>query len=157
MSSPEALAAPPDISEEGQTMATARSETDTGEDALIVAEPDELDHTEQVPVRAARLEPVKPASEPLTDFGAKLIGTAVVEGGVSFAVFQQGAKSVLVREGNEIVEGLRLVQVSWNLIDVERDGVRHQIRIGSGEGLKVQRPRARREVRFLTNLPWRKK
>ena len=112
-------------------------------------------------------------SEPATDLNPILIGTAVVEGGSSYAVFQSGGRSVLVREGDEIIEGLLLVYVGWGEIDVERDGVIDEILIASGEAVpgdgvlretgirraeevQAQRIKARQRVRFLTNFSWRK-
>lgn len=56
-----------------------------------------------------------------------LVGTAVVEGGASFAVFQLPGGTRFVREGGEIAGGLHLVQVLRNRVDVERNGVRDEI------------------------------
>jgi flagellar basal body-associated protein FliL len=74
----------------------------------------------------------------------ELIGTAVVEGGISYAVFQSGSRTRLVREGDEISSGVLLVQVKRNRIDVERNGVREEMRIGSSQG-------AGQQVRFGSN------
>jgi len=84
-----------------------------------------------------------PASTPRTRdpriaIDAELIGTAVVEGGTSFAVFQLAGKTRMVREGDEIASGLRLVQVRMNRIDVERNGIHEEIRLGSSEGNRQQ-------------------
>ena len=68
----------------------------------------------------------------------ELIGTAVVEGGTSYAMFQSGSRTRLVREGDEISNGVRLVQVKRNRIDVERNGVREEIRLGWSEGVGQQ-------------------
>jgi hypothetical protein len=68
----------------------------------------------------------------------ELIGTAVVEGGVSLAMFQSANGTRLVREGDEIASGVRLVQVRRNRIDVERNGVSEEIRIGSSQGVGQQ-------------------
>ena len=68
----------------------------------------------------------------------ELIGTVVVEGGTSYAMFQSANGTRLVREGDEIAGGMRLVQVRRNRIDVERNGVREEIRIGWSEGAGQQ-------------------
>lgn len=111
------------------------------------------------------------AQEPPTPANTKLIGVAVVQGGPSYAIFQLGNRSVLVREGDEIVAGLQLRQVRWRSIDAERGGVLQEIYIGQGdgeaaarqtilgitdEGAQTLREKARKRVRFVTNLPERK-
>ena len=68
----------------------------------------------------------------------ELIGTVVVEGGTSYAMFQSANGTRLVREGDEIAGGMRLVQVRRNRIDVESNGVREEIRIGWSEGAGQQ-------------------
>ena len=91
--------------------------------------------------RAAVSGPV-PASPPRAvqrnAMDAELIGTAVVEGGTSFALFQSASGTRFVREGDEIASGVRLVQVRRNRIDVERNGVHEEIRIGSSQGARQQ-------------------
>ena len=84
-----------------------------------------------------------PASTPRTrdpriTMDAELIGTVVVEGGTSYAMFQSANGTRLVREGDEIASGVRLVQVKRNRIDVERNGVREEIRLGWSEGSQQQ-------------------
>ena len=79
-----------------------------------------------------------PASIPRTpgpriDIDALLIGTAVVEGGPSYALLQLTTGTRFVREGDEIVAGMRLVKVWRNRIDVERAGVRQDIRQASNQ------------------------
>lgn len=69
---------------------------------------------------------------------AELIGTAVVEGGTSYAVFQLAGGPRFVREGDEIAGGVHLVKVSRNRIDVESNGVHEAIRLGSGERIRHQ-------------------
>jgi hypothetical protein len=69
---------------------------------------------------------------------AELVGTAVVEGGTSYAMFQTADGTRLVREGDEIAIGVRLVQVRRNRIDVERNGVHEEIRLGYSEGARQQ-------------------
>ncbi len=71
---------------------------------------------------------------------AELIGTAVVEGGSSVAVFQLAAGTRVVREGDEITNGVRLAQVRRNRIDVERGGIHQEIRIGSSVGIQQVGP-----------------
>jgi hypothetical protein len=68
----------------------------------------------------------------------ELTGTVVVEGGTSYAMFQSANGTRLVREGEEIASGVRLVQVKRNRIDVERNGVREEIRLGWSEGTLQQ-------------------
>ena len=79
-----------------------------------------------------------PASSPRTpgpriDIDALLIGTAVVEGGPSYALLQLTTGTRFVREGDEIVAGMRLVKVWRNRIDVDRAGVRQDIRQASNQ------------------------
>ena len=74
----------------------------------------------------------------------ELTGTVVVEGGISYAMFQSGSSTRLVREGEVIASGVRLVQVKRNRIDVERNGVHEEIRLGWSEG-------ARQQVRLGSN------
>jgi hypothetical protein len=62
------------------------------------------------------------------EFDAKVIGTAVVAGGSSIAVLQLTTGTQLVREGDEIVPGLRVVKIGRNRIDVERAGVLQEFR-----------------------------
>lgn len=89
---------------------------------------------------------VAPVSARATTSGAvqrsaidgELIGTLVVEGGTSYAVFQSAKGTRLVREGDEIAGGVRLVQIRRNRIDVERNGVREEIRLGWSEGVGQQ-------------------
>ena len=60
------------------------------------------------------------------------------KGGISYAVFQSGSSARLVREGDEISIGVLLVQVKMSRIDVERNGVREEIRFGSIQGVGQQ-------------------
>ena len=69
---------------------------------------------------------------------AELVGTAVVEGGTSYAMFQSASGTRLVKEGEEIVSGVRLVQIRRNRIDVERNGVHEEIRLGYSQGARQQ-------------------
>ena len=79
-----------------------------------------------------------PRAVPRNSMDAELIGTAVVEGGTSYAVFQSASGTRLVREGDDIVSGVRLVQIWKNRIDVERNGVQQEIRLGWSEGIRQQ-------------------
>ena len=76
--------------------------------------------------------------DPRTAIDAVLIATVVVEGGPSFAVIQLATGTRLVREGGDIAVGVRLVQVGRNRIDVEREGIHQEIRLGSNEGTRQQ-------------------
>jgi hypothetical protein len=69
---------------------------------------------------------------------AELVGTAVIEGGTSYAMFQSAKGTRLVREGDEIASGVRLIQVRRNRIDVERNGVHEEMRLGHSEGARQQ-------------------
>jgi len=69
-----------------------------------------------------------PASVPQTAgprviLDATLIGIIVVERGPSYALFRTASGSRVVREGEEIVEGARLLQVRTDWIVVERQGI----------------------------------
>jgi Type II secretion system protein C len=79
-----------------------------------------------------------PRVVPRIAMDAELIGTAVVEGGTSYALFQSANGTRLVREGDEIASGVRLVQVRRNRIDVERNGIHEEIRLGWSEGSRQQ-------------------
>jgi len=79
-----------------------------------------------------------PRVVPRIAMDAELIGTAVVEGGISYAVFQSAGGTRMVREGDEIAGGVRLVQVRKNRVDVERNGVSEEIRLGYSEGARHQ-------------------
>jgi hypothetical protein len=72
--------------------------------------------------------PISRGPSAQVDFGAQLIGTAVVEGGPSIAFLQLATGTRFVREGDEIVAGVRLVKVWRNRIDVERAGTHLDIR-----------------------------
>jgi hypothetical protein len=82
---------------------------------------------------AAVPAPTPRGSNPQVNFDVRLIGTAVVEGGPSIAFLQLTTGTRFVREGDEIVAGMRLVKVWRNRIDVERAGVHQEIRPGSIE------------------------
>ena len=77
---------------------------------------------------AAAPEPVPWQRNPLAGLDVRLIGTAVVDGGASMAILQLPTETRFVREGDEIVPGMRLVKVWRNRIDVERAGVLQDMR-----------------------------
>jgi len=111
--------------------------------------PDSRDVAEQPAAEPAGANPggvVVPVSVPASipravqrnSMDGELTGTVVVEGGTSYAMFQSAKGTRLVREGDEITSGVRLVQVRRNRIDVERNGVHEEIRIGSSQGVGQQ-------------------
>ena len=111
--------------------------------------PDSRDVAEQPAAEPAAANPggvVVPVSVPASipravqrnSMDGELTGTVVVEGGTSYAMFQSANGTRLVREGDEIASGVRLVQVKRNRIDVERNGVREEIRLGWSEGTRQQ-------------------
>ena len=112
------------------------------------APPDGKDGVEQTAPDPAGTNPggvVVPVSVPASaprapgnSMDGELTGTVVVEGGTSYAMFQSAKGTRLVREGDEITSGMRLVQVRRNRIDVERNGVREEIRLGWSEGVGQQ-------------------
>jgi len=75
---------------------------------------------------------------PQITMNAELVGTAVVEGGTSYAMVQSTGGTRLVKEGEEIVTGVRLVQIRMNRIEVERNGVHEEIRLGHSGGARQQ-------------------
>lgn len=83
---------------------------------------------------AAAPEPVPWQRNPLAGLDVRLIGTAVVDGGASMAILQLPTETRFVREGGEIVPGMRLVKVWRNRIDVERAGVVQDMRAPQGSG-----------------------
>jgi hypothetical protein len=113
------------------------------------APPDSKEGAEQPAAESAGANPggvVVPMSVPVSipravqrnSMDGELTGTVVVEGGTSYAMFQTANGTRLVREGDEITSGVRLVQVRKNRIDVERNGVREEIRLGWSEGTRQQ-------------------
>ena len=115
----------------GGLMAWAASPDD--EDAV---EPARSDPGVAASVSVPASTPRTPGPQVILD--AVLVGTAVVEGGTSLAVFQSAGGTRFVREGDEITSGLRLVQVRMNRIDVERNGVHEEIRLGWSDGIQQQ-------------------
>jgi hypothetical protein len=118
-----AWASPPDATGEVDMASAGPVEPDPGPGATTVA---------LLPV------PVPRQPDQRTGFDARLIGTAVVGRGPSIAVLQLTTGSRYVREGDEIVAGIRLVKVWRDRIDVERNGVHEEIRIGSNQGVGQQ-------------------
>jgi hypothetical protein len=78
--------------------------------------------------------PIHRGANPQITFNAQLIGTAVVAGGPSIAFLQLATGTRFVREGDEIIAGVRLVKVWRNRIDIEAAGVHQELRPGSNEG-----------------------
>jgi len=117
-----AWASPPDATGEVGIASDAPAGHGPGRGAAFVAVP----------------APVPRMPDQQIDIGAKLIGTAVVGRGPSIAVLQLTTGSRYVREGDEIVAGIRLVKVWRDRIDVERNGVHEEIRIGSNQGVGQQ-------------------
>jgi hypothetical protein len=116
-----AWAAPPDSKDGVEQTAAEPAVSNTGRAAASAS----------VPVST-------PRATPRIAMDAELIGTAVVEGGPSYAVFQLPGGPRFVREGEEIMGGVRLVQVGKNRVDIESEGVQQQIRLGSSEGIQQQ-------------------
>jgi hypothetical protein len=83
---------------------------------------------------AAAPAPVPWQRNPLAEMDVRLIGTAVIDGGASMAILQLPTETRSVREGDEIVPGMRLVRVWRNRIDVERAGVVQDMRARQGSG-----------------------
>jgi len=131
----------------GLVAATLVALTAAGGLMVWAAPPDGKDGVEQTAPEAAgaNLSGV-PSAMPMpapravqrNSMDGELTGTVVVEGGTSYAMFQSANGTRLVREGDEISSGVRLVQVKRNRIDVERNGVREEIRIGWSEGTRQQ-------------------
>jgi len=57
----------------------------------------------------------------------ELIGTVLVDGGESFALFNRGSEFWKAREGEELADGSRLVQIQSDRIVVEQMGNRREI------------------------------
>ena len=113
------------------------------------APPDTKDGVEQTAAEPAGSDTARlaaPVSAPASTSRAtpriamdgELVGTVVIEGGSSVALFQMAGGARFVREGDEIVSGVRLVRVGRNRIDVERNGLHEEIRLGSNEGIGGQ-------------------
>ena len=78
------------------------------------------------PVRRAEPPPqVRPANLP--PLGIKLVGTAVLEGGRSFALVQAGSEMRIVLEGDEVAEGAVLQKVLPDRIRVTRGDTTEEI------------------------------
>jgi hypothetical protein len=83
---------------------------------------------------AAAPAPAPWQRNPLAGLDVRLIGTAVVDGGASMAILQLPTETRFVREGDEIVPGMRLAKVWRNRIDVERAGVVQDMRARQSSG-----------------------
>jgi len=119
---PTAWASPPDAADEGDTASSELAGYGAKWGAAPLAAPAPTPRGPNPPIR----------------FDARLIGTAVVDGGPSIAFLQLSTGTRFVREGDDIVPGVRLVKVWRNRIDVERTGVHQEIRPGSTEGPQYQ-------------------
>ena len=93
-------------------------------------------------------KPDKPAetaaAPPLSPLDVKLVATAVVEGGRSFALVQKGSEVRLVREGEDVVEGARLDKVLRDRIRVVRGGRTEEILLFRPEEKRTPAGRSRR-------------
>ncbi len=78
------------------------------------------------------LPPPPPA--PLVPLNVILLGTAVVDGGTSFALVSAVNEIKLVREGEEVAPGARLAEVREDRIFVERGGRREEVLLYPPEG-----------------------
>jgi len=80
------------------------------------------------PVEASPPEPTTPAPvvappvAPLVPLNVILVGTAVIDGGRSYALIESGNELKLVREGEEVAPEARLATVKTDRILVERRG-----------------------------------
>jgi hypothetical protein len=115
-------ASPPEAADEVDVASPEPADSGSGGGAAPVAMP----------------APVPRGPNPQIGLETRLIGTAVVEGGPSIAFLQLATGTRFVREGDEIVAGIRLVKVWRNRIDVERGGSHQEIRPGPSEGLPYQ-------------------
>jgi hypothetical protein len=131
--SPMTWASPPAAANEGDPASPERAVSGYERGAAAAAAP-----------AAAALGPV-----PQINFDARLVGTAVVEGGLSVALLQLAGGTRIVREGDEIVAGMRLVKVWRNRIDVERAGIRQDIRQTSNGGPLIDGQAAPADVDHL--------
>lgn len=108
---------------------------------------------------AGALLPVWAAQGAPSALDSSLAGTVVVEGGRSLALFQPGDGLVLVREGDEIAAGLRLVEVRREGVVVEQDGARRQVLLRSGgapdESITTEPGVASEPVRKIGDATWR--
>ena len=68
-----------------------------------------------------------PAAVPLAPLDVTLVGTALIEGGRSYALIESGNDLKLVREGDEVAPGARLVTVKTDRILVARGATTEEI------------------------------
>ncbi len=82
----------------------------------------------KAPEPARRAEPApQPRPANLPPLGIKLVGTAVLEGGRSFALVQSGTEVRIVLEGDEVAQGAVLQKVLPDRIRVARGGTTEEI------------------------------
>ncbi|MHB8766046.1 MAG: type II secretion system protein GspC [Deferrisomatales bacterium] len=87
--------------------------------------------------------PPPPPPAPLVPLNITLLGTAIVEGGTSFALVQSGAELKLVRVGGNVVPGAVLTAVKRDRIQVTRGGTAEDVLLYRPEGAREpQRPAA---------------
>jgi hypothetical protein len=105
-------------------------------------------------VEAAIPQPAPAPPAPMPERAAApvgtLVGTAVVEGGLSCAVLQGANGLRLVREGGEIVSGTRLLLVKRGLIVVESQGIQQEIHLASTGSAAVRGEEANAPPQELT-------
>ncbi len=103
-------------------------------DYRVIEERNLFNANPKKPVAAKASEPVRragpaPQARPvsLPPLGIKLVGTAVLEGGRSFALVQSGSEVRIVLEGDEVAEGAVLRKVLPDRIRVARGGTTEEI------------------------------
>ncbi len=88
---------------------------------LFNANPAPPPAAEEAPIEAATTPPPPPPPPP--PLNLTLLGTALVDGGVSFALLQMGNEIRVVRQGAEVAPGAALTAVKADRIVVTRGGV----------------------------------
>lgn len=87
-----------------------------------------------------------PVQAPRVPLNVTLFGTAVVEGGLSFALIQSANEIKLVRAGEEVAAGARLAEVRSDRILVDRGGVTEEVLLYPPESAQAAAARARAPV-----------
>ncbi|MEW6488097.1 MAG: type II secretion system protein GspC [Thermodesulfobacteriota bacterium] len=129
----------------GAPAAAPRAEPAGGErlgDYLVVQERNVFNanpkpaRPEPPPAPPAGTAPQSAAAAPVarTPLNVTLFGTAVVDGGLSFALVQAANEIKLVRAGEEVEPGARLVEVRADRILVERGGGPEEVLLYPPEG-----------------------
>ncbi|GAB4277125.1 MAG: hypothetical protein Kow0092_32900 [Deferrisomatales bacterium] len=91
----------------------------------------------------------RPAPAPKVPLNLTLVGTAVVEGGTSFALVESGGDLKVVREGGEVAPGAVLAQVLHDRIRVDHQGTVEEFLLYPPEG-DARQARARTRTRSPT-------